>query len=98
MSKPGTFNEIDGLITHLIDNNLTDDKELLSKIYVDMGVTGGAVFKLQFEKRTGKEVPDPYPSYFPSEPENKPEKGNSFQLFSIYLKNTKKKIYGFFRK
>lgn len=65
--KPGTFKEINSLITHLIDENLIEDSNLLSKIYIDLGMTAGNVFKLQMEKRLGKDiVPDPFPSFSPS--------------------------------
>lgn len=64
MNRPSTLNEIDGLIDHLVENKLTKDKELLSKIYVDLGCTAGNVFKLRFEKKTEESVPDPYGSGF----------------------------------
>lgn len=84
-----TVPQIEGLIDHIIDNELTDDKEMLSKIYVDLGVTGGNIFKLKFEAKTGKTVPDPYPSWSPNDSEPKVEKksffGNIFKKLSLSL-------------
>lgn len=59
MKKPGTLKEIESLIAYLIKYDMTEDKKLLSKIYVDLGVTAGNLFKLKFEKQTGKSMPDP---------------------------------------
>jgi hypothetical protein len=64
INRPNTVKEIDGLIDHLISKGETENKSLLSKIYIDLGITAGNIFKLRFEKKTRKEVVDPYPSYF----------------------------------
>jgi hypothetical protein len=107
MNKPGTFNEIDGLITHLIDKNLTDDETLLSKIYADLGMTAGCVFKIRFEKRTNKTVPDPFGSYFPTNitPTNVAVindetnlKVTLYSYFQYICKTIKNIYYGFFGK
>ena len=66
-----TYTQIEGLIEHLINTGRTDDEELLSKIYIDLGMTGGNYFKLKFEEKTGKVVPDPYPSWSPIETKEK---------------------------
>ena len=62
MNRPSTFNEINSLIDHLVENKLTKDEELLSKIYADLGCTAGNIFKLRFEAKTEETVPDPFGS------------------------------------
>lgn len=92
-----TFAEIDGLVTHLIENNLTEDETLLGKIYVDLGITGGNIFKIRMKQRANVIVHDPYPSGYVIS-EIIPEKSNTFEKLSIYLTTLKEKVYGFFGK